>query len=176
MNSSLVDNVEKKSEGAGACVLQRVDYSNAAQMSDLLNVLDAYACDPMGGGESLAPEVRSELPKLLCATPHAVSFIAYLNNQAVGLINGFQAVSTFAARPLINIHDLAVLTPARGRGVAKLLMQAMEDYARAHNCCKLTLEVLTGNQPASALYHVMGYRQYELDPEMGQAVFLQKKL
>jgi hypothetical protein len=31
-----------------------------------------------------------------------------LDEQPAGLLNAFQTVSTFAARPLINIHDLAV--------------------------------------------------------------------
>ncbi|MDN3637431.1 GNAT family N-acetyltransferase [Simiduia curdlanivorans] len=158
------------------CTIQRVDYADAEQMHHVLNLLDAYARDPMGGGEALADHVRAELPVLLRATQHAVSFIAFVDAEAVGLINGFETVSTFAAKRLINIHDLAVLSVARGKGVATQLMQAMEAHARARQCCKLTLEVLTGNQQAGALYAAMGYRQYELDPKMGQAVFLQKKL
>ncbi|GAB3059046.1 GNAT family N-acetyltransferase [Simiduia litorea] len=158
------------------CRIRKVNYGDPEQMLILLNLLDAYACDAMGGGEPLADHVRIELPALLRATPHAVSFIAFIGAEAVGLINGFETVSTFAAKRLINIHDLAVLSTARGKGVATQLMQAMEDHAHARQCCKLTLEVLTGNQQANALYTSMGYRQYELDPKMGQAVFLQKKL
>lgn len=164
------------SEKSNDVVVRRVDYSNADHMAALLDMLDAYASDPMGGGEPLSDQTRKNLPQILRSTPHATSFVAYISDQPVGLINGFETVSTFAAKPLINIHDLAVLASARGKGVASLLMQAMEQHAIDKGCCKLTLEVLTGNVSASRLYHHLGYRQYELDPNMGQAVFLQKKL
>ena len=157
-------------------VIQRVDYTDPEQGQALLQILDAYARDPMGGGEALPDTVGQNLLGLLQQTPHAISYIAYLAGKPVGLINGFESVSTFAARRLVNIHDLAVLPAARGRGVAGALLQAMEDFARERQCCKLTLEVLTGNETAAALYQRAGFHAYQLDPSQGQAVFLQKKL
>ncbi|UTA48441.1 GNAT family N-acetyltransferase [Simiduia sp. 21SJ11W-1] len=156
--------------------IQRVDYGNPQQGRALLTLLDAYAQDPMGGGEPLCENVHQNLLALLRQTPNAVSFIAYLKGEAVGLINGFESVSTFAARPLINIHDLAVSSHVRGQGVGAALVNAMANHARARNCCKLTLEVLTGNTRALALYERQGFESYALDPAMGHATFLQKKL
>jgi len=43
-------------------------------------------------------------------------------------------------------------------------------------CCKLTLEVLEGNTVARAAYQACGYSGYELNPEIGKALFWQKKL
>lgn len=154
----------------------RVDYLNEVHTQHLLLMLDAYASDPMGGGEALSAYAHKHLVSELQKVPNAVSFLAYLDGSPVGIINGFEAFSTFAAKRLINIHDLAVLPAARGRGVARQLLLAMERHALSRGCCKLTLEVLTGNQGANALYQSVGYHQYQLDPLMGQAVFLQKKL
>jgi ribosomal protein S18 acetylase RimI-like enzyme len=60
--------------------------------------------------------------------------------------------------------------------VGQALLKAAEDHARARGCCKLTLEVLSGNTPAMASYKRFGFAQYELDPAVGQAQFMQKWL
>ena len=41
---------------------------------------------------------------------------------------------------------------------------------------KLTLEVLEGNSVAQSAYRAFGFEGYELDPQMGKALFWQKKL
>ena len=84
--------------------------------------------------------------------------------------------STFAASPLVNIHDLIVSPEARGEGVGKALFAAVEEIARDKGACKVTLEVLSGNEPAKALYASLGYGDYTLDPEQGTALFWQKKM
>ena len=94
----------------------------------------------------------------------------------VGLVNCFEGFSTFKGKPLINIHDVIVSMRARGRGVARLMLQQVEAIARERGCCKLTLEVLEGNQPAQNSYRAVGFKGYELDPVMGRAMFWEKPL
>jgi len=153
-----------------------VDYQNPQQMTDLLMLLDLYAQDPMGGGEPLTAECRQQLPHALQHCASAISLIAYQETQPVGLLNAFQTVSTFAARPLINIHDLAVAPAYRAQGIATALLQQIEQIARERDCCKLTLEVLSGNHTAQQAYTRSGFAGYELDPTQGHALFWQKKL
>ena len=156
--------------------VQRVDYLNAQDAQALVFLLDAYAQDPMGGGEALKPEASSRLCADMSRIAGAASFIAWLNGQPIGLINCFEGYSTFKAKPLLNVHDIAVLTGHRGQGVGQALLQAAEAHALARGCCKLTLEVLSGNAPAMASYKRFGFEQYELDPAAGQAQFMQKWL
>ncbi len=156
--------------------IERVDYLDPIQMADLLMLLDRYAQDPMGGAEPLSAECRQNLSGALQQCPTAISLIAYQNGQPAGLLNAFQSVSTFAARPLINVHDLAVLPECRGQGIATALLQHIEEIAREQGCCKLTLEVLSGNQTAQRTYLRNGFAGYELDPAQGHALFWQKKL
>ncbi len=156
--------------------VRRVDYSDAAQAATLVRLLDAYAQDPMGGGEALSDEVKARLPSALAAFPAAFSLMAWVDGQAVGLLNAMEGFSTFAARPLVNVHDLAVLPHWRGQGVGRALLQAVEREAVARGACKLTLEVLSGNTGASRLYVQQGFALYALDPEQGTAQFMQKKL
>jgi GNAT superfamily N-acetyltransferase len=139
-------------------------------------LLDAYAQDPMGGGEGLTQDVKARLCDDLAARPTAASFIAWLNGAPVGLINCIEGYSTFKAQPLMNIHDIAVLPDHRGAGVGQALLMAAEQHARARGCCKLTLEVLTGNARALSSYLRFGFAPYELDPAAGQASFMQKWL
>ena len=96
--------------------------------------------------------------------------------EPIGLINCFEGYSTFKAKPLLNVHDIAVLPAFRGQGVGQALLQAAQDHAHARGCCKLTLEVLSGNHPALQSYRRFGFAQYELDPNAGQAQFMQKWL
>ena len=153
-----------------------VDYQLSAHRDALLMLLDAYARDPMGGGEGLTQEVKSRLCDDLAARPTAASFIAWLGDEPVGLVNCIEGYSTFKARPLMNIHDIAVLPAYRGAGVGQALLAAAEQHARARGCCKLTLEVLTGNARALSSYLRFGFAPYELDPAAGQASFMQKWL
>jgi GNAT superfamily N-acetyltransferase len=153
-----------------------VDYRNTTHRSSLVMLLDAYAQDPMGGGEGLTQDVKARLCDDLAARPTAASFIAWLDGAPVGLINCIEGYSTFKAQPLMNIHDIAVLHAHRGAGVGQALLAAAEQHAQARGCCKLTLEVLTGNARALSSYLRFGFAPYELDPAAGQASFMQKWL
>ena len=157
-------------------VIYTVEYENPDQGADLVQLLDHYARDPMGGGRPLPDSVKQTLVSNLAQLPHAMSFLAYIENKAVGLINAFEVFSTFANEPLINIHDIVVHSDYRGQGIAQHLLAVVEEVAKARGCCKLTLEVLSGNASAQASYKRFGFEEYALDPEQGQALFWQKIL
>lgn len=153
-----------------------VDYQHAEHRAALVMLLDAYARDPMGGGQGLTEEVKARLCDDLAQRPGAASFIAWLGDAPVGLINCIEGYSTFKARPLLNVHDIAVLPAHRAQGVGQALLDAAQQHARATGCCKLTLEVLTGNAPALRSYLRFGFEPYALDPAAGQASFMHKWL
>lgn len=161
---------------APAVTVRLADYADPAHGGAVVALLDCYARDPMGGGAPLEPAARDRLVGALAMVPGAFSLLAFDGEQAVGLANCLTGFSTFAARPLVNIHDLAVLPQWRGRGVGRALMQAVEAEARARGACKVTLEVLSGNHGAKALYAAVGYGIYALDPQAGTAQFWEKKL
>jgi GNAT superfamily N-acetyltransferase len=158
-----------------ALTIGLADYRDPHDAADVVALLDAYARDPMGGGEPLSDAVKAWLTGDLAANPQAFSLLARLDGEAVGLANCFMGYSTFAAAPLVNIHDLAVLPGLRGKGIGKALMAAIEAEALKRGACKVTLEVLSGN-PARHLYAACGYGDYQLDPATGHALFWQKRL
>lgn len=157
-----------------------VDYADPRDAQALVALLDAYASDPAGGGTPLAAAVKAALPQALRQRPYAFSVMAWAEGegveQAVGLVNCFEGFSTFAARPLVNIHDVAVLPGWRGQRVVQKMLAVVEQMARERGACKLTLEVLQGNAPALRAYEREGFAGYALDPAMGCAQFMQKKL
>lgn len=156
--------------------IRQVNFRDAKDRAAFIYVLDSYARDPMGAGHPLADDVRARLCDDLAGLSYAVSYLAWAHDEPVGLINGFVGYSTFKARPLINIHDIAVVPDRRGQGVGRKLLDAMQQHAQALGCCKMTLEVLSGNEPARLAYLKYGFEDYALDPEVGTAMFMQKWL
>lgn len=152
------------------------DYGNPLHGQALVTLLDAYARDAAGGGAPLSDFAKTSLLEGLAAHPHAFSVLAFDGDKAVGLANCFESFSTFAGRPLVNVHDLAVLPEYRGQGVGEKILVMVEDMAHKRGACKMTLEVLSGNLNAMRLYARSGFAGYQLDPVMGHAQFLQKWL
>ncbi|MDP2031582.1 MAG: GNAT family N-acetyltransferase [Thiobacillus sp.] len=154
----------------------RVDYADPVHGAALIDLLDSYARDPAGGGEPLSDFARANLVSQLAARPFIFSVLAFDGDAPVGLINAIEGFSTFACRPLVNVHDVVVLPGHRGRGIAAQMFAEIEAIACERGACKLTLEVLDGNASAHALYQRLGFTAYQLDPAMGHAQFLHKWL
>ena len=153
-----------------------VDLENEAISKVWLELLDHYARDPMGGGAGLSDYARRHLVDEVKSLPTFHGALAWAGDEPVGLINCFAGFSTFAAKPLLNIHDIVVHAGARGQGIARALLGWAEQRARVLGCCKLTLEVLSNNTRALAAYERAGFAPYVLDPAAGHALFLQKYL
>lgn len=153
-----------------------VDLKKEADSKAWLDLLDHYARDPMGGGDGLSEYAKDNLVRELQDLPTFHGALAWRGDEAVGLINCFAGFSTFAAKPLLNIHDIVVRENCRGQGIGQALLQWAEQRARDLGCCKLTLEVLSNNTRAMAAYECAGFAPYVLDPAAGHALFLQKSL
>jgi ribosomal protein S18 acetylase RimI-like enzyme len=152
------------------------DYTDPRQGEDLLHLLDTYSRDEMGDSAPLDGEVRRNLLQELSKLPHAFSVLCYVNDQPAGLINCFEAFSTFKSRPLVNVHDVMVAPDFRGLGLSQIMMAKVEEIAKEKGCCKITLEVLEGNTVARNAYEKFGFDGCELDPALGKALFLEKQL
>ncbi len=153
-----------------------VDYKDPAQMALLIDQLNHYALDAMGGGEALEEAVKARLAVDLPQQAQNFSLLAFVDDECAGMTNCLWGYSTFAASPLVNIHDLCVHPQYRGLGVSTALLQAIEDHANTRNACKVTLEVLGNNHVAKGAYSNFGFKAYELSAGAGKAEFWQKYL
>ncbi|MEO1497784.1 MAG: GNAT family N-acetyltransferase [Planctomycetota bacterium] len=150
-------------------------------------LIDTYSRDPFGNGAPLDASIRQRLASALREHPTTRVFVAFDDasedgsdnasdgGRPIGLATCFVGFSTFAARQLINVHDLSVVPEARGKGVGRALLRAVEAHAREHGYCKVTLEVVEHNDHARGLYESEGFGQATY-AEGGGALFYAKPL
>ena len=154
----------------------QANYSDTFHAQAIVQLLDAYAQDPAGGGTPLSDFAKANLINELAKRPQAFTVLAFDADAPVGLVNCIEGFSTFACKPLVNVHDVVVLTSHRGQRVGEQMLALAEQIAMLRGACKLTLEVLSGNRSAIKLYERIGFAGYQLDPALGSALFLQKWL
>jgi GNAT superfamily N-acetyltransferase len=152
------------------------DLADERHQQAVVDLIAAYAMDPMGNGGPLPASVLDALIEGLRAHPTTLIFLAYAGQEAVGIAICFVGFSTFAARPLVNIHDLSVKAGWRGRGIGRALLEAVEQRARSLGCAKLTLEVGDRNLRARRTYAAVGFEQAAYGDAAGAALFYVKRL
>lgn len=157
-------------------IIIQVDYCDSRHAQDLVFLLNHYASDVSGGGKPLSESVKKSLAQELSKRPDAFSFLAYDNEQPIGLINCIEGFSTFAAKPLMNVHDVIVHADHRGHGIASKMLKEVQQISQQRGCCKMTLEVLSNNESAKRVYERFGFTEYQLDPSFGTALFMQMPL
>ena len=137
------------------------DLAEPDHQAAIIDLLDMYCRDEFGDGQPLSDQARADLIPGLVHHGGARIFLAYEENRPVGLAICLIGFSSFRARPLLNIHDIAVSPDFRGKGIGRQLLEAIEQDARALGCCKVTLEVRSDNLRAQALYKRVGFKPSE---------------
>lgn len=140
--------------------IRKADFNDPFDEAGIIEVLNSYAADPVGGGQALSGDVRARLVPALRDHANATVLLALADRQPVGIAVCFLGFSTFQARPLLNIHDLAVIPKCRGMGIGRALLAEAEKEALSRGCCKLTLEVQDDNVPARSLYQRVGFADF----------------
>jgi GNAT superfamily N-acetyltransferase len=76
-----------------------------------------------------------------------------------------------AAAVVVDVHDnrghfamLSVDPPLQGRGLARILMNAIEDHCRAAGCDMVEIEVVNLREELPAFYDMMGYAPVDTAP------------
>jgi putative acetyltransferase len=139
-----------------------------AEVEALLRRSDAHAM-------ALYPPESNHLVDVdALAKPSVRFFVARLDGKAVGcggLVLGKEGKA--------EIKRMFVDQAARGKGVGRAILQAIEDAARREKLRMIRLETGTSSREALSLYRSFGYRErgpfgaYQPDP---LSVFLQKRL
>lgn len=148
------------------------DLEDPAHQAAIIELLDMYCRNEFGDGRPLAAETRANLIPGLQKHGGARVFLAYEGGEPAGLALCFVGFSSFRARPLVNVHDLAVAPKFRGRGIGMALLDAVADDARSLGCCKVTLEVRADNAKAIELYRRAGFES----TQPAETWFLAKRL
>ena len=154
----------------------QANLTNPQHAQAVLHLLNAYALDPMVGGEPLSGFVKTNLVGELQKRPNVLAILAMVGDEPAGLAICVEGFSTFACKPLLNVHDMVVLPQFRGRKLSHHILAKVQELAQQRGCCKITLEVLQGNTLAQHAYRAFGFEPYQLNPQMGHAQFWQKAL
>jgi len=134
------------------------DFSQPSHREAIVRLLASYAGEASSGaGTPLSQFARANLVDGLGSRPQSLVLLAEIDNQFVGLAVAFEGYSTFAARPLLNLHDLVVDPEWQGRGIGSRLLEALDAEARRRACCVITLEVNGPNRGAQRLYRRHGF-------------------
>jgi GNAT superfamily N-acetyltransferase len=152
------------------------DLSNENHANAYLALMSHYACDPMGGGEDLSEFVKQNLVKTILKRTDTVILLIFKDDKPAALLTAIEGFSTFSCKPLFNIHDVTVHKDFRGLQLTTMLFEKIEEIAKQRDYCKITLEVLSGNEIAKKAYLKQGYSDYQLDPNHGSALFWTKSL
>jgi len=81
-------------------------------------------------------------------------------SEVAGDVVGYALVLFRRGTAMARLYSLAVLPAWRGHSLARLLLEAAEASAEAHDCAILRLEVHSDNHAAIALYEHRGYRRF----------------
>jgi ribosomal protein S18 acetylase RimI-like enzyme len=87
----------------------------------------------------------------------SVIFLAELGGKIVGFTQLYPLFSSTRCRRLWLLNDLFVDTSARGKGVAKGLLEMARVHAVATGACGIELSTAHTNHPAQQLYESLGY-------------------
>ena len=150
------------------------DLENAHHAKAIVSLLDSYAREPAGIGAPLRDSVKQRLIPALRAQPGALVLLAILRKQPVGIAVCLRSFSTFAAAPVLNLHDLAVLRSFRGLKIGRELLRVVETRARALGCVKMTLEARENNERALHLYESAGFSGRKSRSGAPRTLFLEK--
>jgi ribosomal protein S18 acetylase RimI-like enzyme len=96
----------------------------------------------------------------LLTSPSAEVLVA----EKAGRFAGTAIVLFRTGSALARLYSLAVAPHMAGRGIASLLLDAVETRARTRKCCAIRLEVHESNHAAISRYRKSGYREFARYP------------
>jgi hypothetical protein len=91
------------------------DLNNPVHAEAVVYLLNEYAKDDMGVGSELPEYVKHNLVPELKKRQGIYAVIAFVHEAPAGLAICMEGFSTFACKPLLNVHDIVVAPQFRGR-------------------------------------------------------------
>ena len=89
----------------------------------------------------------------------SIVFVATDGEQPLGFAQLYPSFSSVSLQRVFVLNDLFVAEEGRRRGVATLLLNALESHAWSLGASRVTLNVARPNTTAQALYEARGWKQ-----------------
>ncbi len=141
-----------------AAVVRSATPADLEQLVRLLGVLFSIEADFQPEPE----RQRRGLELMLVAPERRCVLVAEEAGAVVGMVTAQLLVSTAEGAPSALVEDMVVDEAARGRGVGRRLIQALEAWARARGATRLQLLADRDNHSALRFYERMGWRATQL--------------
>jgi len=110
-------------------------------------------------------EHRAEIISTLADQGNDVAFLAHLNGHGpVGFAEAalrHDYVNGCSTSPVGFLEGLYVAPPYRRRGIARRLVRAFEDWARAKGCRELASDADLANVASQAMHRALGFAETE---------------
>jgi GNAT superfamily N-acetyltransferase len=135
----------------------RIYQATIHDLDTLVPLFDGYrqfyrqASDPSGARRFLAERFMHHESVILLARDD--------QDAGLGFIQLYPLFSSVRMMRIYVLNDLFVSADARRQGVAKALMVAAADHARALGAARLLLTTELDNKPAQTLYESLGWRR-----------------
>lgn len=144
-----VDSPNEPAEAPGVRLASIDDLPPAAQLFDEYRQFYGQPADPSLAARFLRERILRDESQLLLAWG--------ASSRPLGFIQLYPSFSSVACRPIYILNDLYVSPGARGKGVARALLQAAVQLGRRRNSARLVLETAQNNKTAQKLYEGFGF-------------------
>ena len=91
----------------------------------------------------------------------SIIFVASNNGRIIGFTQLYPSFSSVSMKRVWILNDLFVEQASRKKGIAKLLLIAVEDFARETEAIRIILATQISNITAQSLYESLGYCKNE---------------
>jgi len=125
-------------------------YATAADIPEIVRVINAaFRVEDffIHGNRTNEADVAARM-----AEPHACILVA---EDGAGTLTGAVVVDVHESRG--HFAMLSVDPPAQGRGVSRLLLNAVEEHCRSADCSALDIEIVNLREELPAFYKMMGF-------------------
>lgn len=99
---------------------------------------------------------------LLLSSPTSTILVAVSGNKVIGMVTGQLTISTAEGGVSLLVEDLCVEKGCRGRGIGRLLLNSIGDWACTQGAKRLQLLADRNNTKALDFYRHEGWQQTQL--------------
>jgi len=100
--------------------------------------------------------------RMMLDNPNGCVMVAQGDGQVIGMCSGQLLISTAEGGPALLVEDVVVRESCRGRGVGRLLMEAISAWAKDKKVNRLQLLADRNNTAALEFYRCLGWQGTEL--------------
>lgn len=100
--------------------------------------------------------------QMLLESDRACLLVAENESKVVGMCSGQLVISTAEGGPALLVEDVVVDVSFRGRGVGRMLIEVLKEWAATNNASRLQLLADRNNTPALEFYRRLGWKTTEL--------------